>query len=122
MNLVTQMAAQNVRPSSAVKKQKTVPANEKTGRRDRVAFTLSTATRSAIDELRTLTDADSDSEVVRNAVRLHLTLLRAHVDGKVLMMKDEKHDVQMPVNLFTEAWSSCCKNSGEHVNAPRCYF
>jgi hypothetical protein len=103
MNLVTQMAAQNVRPSSAVKKQKTVPAYEKSGRRDRVAFTLSAATRSSIDELRTLTDADSDSEVVRNAVRLHLTLLRAHVDGKVLMMKDEKHDVQMPVNLFAEA-------------------
>jgi hypothetical protein len=77
-----------------------------TPRSKNVKFTISLSPKSAetLDELKKLTDASTDSEVFRNALRLHLTLLRAQLDGKQLLIRDEKTgDSMLPVTLFSPA-------------------
>ena len=57
----------------------------------------------ALDEIRRATDADTDSEVFRNAIRLHLTLLRAHFAGVKLYMKSAGSEESVPVTLFADS-------------------
>lgn len=68
-------------------------------------FTISLSPKSAqaLEELKELTDAATDSEAFRNALRLHLTLVRAHLDGKQLLVRDKKSGdtSSIPVTLFT---------------------
>lgn len=80
---------------AAQSKSRTESPNEK--------FTVSLSPRTAevIAELRELTDAATDSEVFRNAVRLHLTLLRAHIQGKQLLLRDSpESDTLTQITLF----------------------
>ena len=68
-----------------------------------VKFTISLSPKSveALEHLKEITDAATDSEVFRNALRLHLTLVRAHADGKQLLIRDsEAGDELIPVTLF----------------------
>jgi hypothetical protein len=69
-----------------------------------VKFTISLSPKSVeiLEELKEVTDAATDSEAFRNALRLHLTLIRAHLDGKQLLVKDKQSgDVAaIPVTLF----------------------
>jgi hypothetical protein len=72
-----------------------------------VKFSISLSPKSVeiLEELKEVTDAATDSEAFRNALRLHLTLIHAHLDGKQLLVKDKQSgDVAaIPVTLFTVA-------------------
>lgn len=50
------------------------------GRR-RFSITLSKKSADAFEWLKTMTDADTDSEVIRNALRIHHVLLQRHLTG-----------------------------------------
>jgi metal-responsive CopG/Arc/MetJ family transcriptional regulator len=71
--------------------------------RNRLTISLSEKSVRAFKEIRAITDADSDSEVFRNALRLYLGLIRAHQDGKKLYLRDEKDEAVYPVELFLPA-------------------
>jgi hypothetical protein len=73
------------------------------GRKKKITISLSEKTLRALDELRTVTDADTDSEVFRNALRLHLALIRAHAAGVELLMKRKDKEEIVPVTLFVDA-------------------
>jgi metal-responsive CopG/Arc/MetJ family transcriptional regulator len=73
---------------------------EKSTGRNRLTISLSEKSVQAFKEIRKITDADSDSEVFRNALRLYLGLIRAHQDGKRLYMKDDKDAAMYPMELF----------------------
>ena len=75
----------------------------KTGKRNRVTISLSDKSVRAFRELKEATDADSDSEVFRNALRLYLALLRAHREGKTVLLRDEKQGIVYPIELFLPA-------------------
>lgn len=76
------------------------PEEVKANRRNRVTISLSDRSMKAFREIKALTDADTDSEVFRNALRLYLGLLRAHKEGKVLFVRDEREGIVSPVELF----------------------
>lgn len=69
-------------------------------RKQRLTISLSENSFLAFNELKSATDADTDSEVVRNALRLHLALLRAYKSGKKLLVKDGDTENLIPVDLF----------------------
>lgn len=71
-------------------------------RKKKMTISLSEKSIRAFDELKRATDADTDSEVFRNALRLHLTLLRAHAAGVRLYMKRDNSEEVVPVTLFAE--------------------
>ncbi len=71
-------------------------------RKKKMTISLSEKSIRAFEELKRATDADTDSEVFRNALRLHLTLLRAHVAGVRLFMKRDNSEEVVPVTLFAE--------------------
>ena len=66
------------------------------------SIALSGKTVAAFDDLKKLTDADTDSEVFRNALRLHSTLLHAQMSGKQLYIQDGDNKSIIPVSLFAE--------------------
>lgn len=76
---------------------------EGAARKRKITISLSERSLRALEELRRATDADTDSEVFRNALRLHLTLLRAHASGVKLFMKRDGSEEAVPVTLFVEA-------------------
>ena len=71
-------------------------------RKKKMTISLSEKSIRAFEELKRATDADTDSEVFRNALRLHLTLLRAHLAGVKLYMKRDGGEEMVPVTLFAE--------------------
>lgn len=72
-------------------------------RKMRLTISLSEKSMEAFNEIKSWTDADTDSEVFRNALRLHLMLLRAHQNGTRLFLKRDGMEEVVPVNLFVEA-------------------
>jgi hypothetical protein len=72
-------------------------------RKKKITISLSEKTMRALDEIRRATDADTDSEVFRNAIRLHLTLLRAHFAGVKLYMRSDGSEESVPVTLFADS-------------------
>jgi len=72
-------------------------------RKKKMTISLSEKSVRAFEELKSATDADTDSEVFRNALRLHLTLLRAHLAGVKLFMKRDGSEEVVPVTLFAES-------------------
>lgn len=56
-------------------------------RKERLNITISKLTQDLINELRTATDADSDSEVIRNAVRLSYAINEATKEGAKLIIE-----------------------------------
>src|SRR5262249_52442595 len=58
------------------------------------------ASTQAFEELKSSTTARDDSEVFRNALRLHLTLLRAHSSGARLFLRPPGSQQYVPVELF----------------------
>jgi hypothetical protein len=71
-------------------------------RKKKITISLSEKSLRALEELRVATDADTDSEVFRNALRLHLTLIRAHAAGVQLFMKRDGKEEMVPVTLFAD--------------------
>jgi Arc/MetJ-type ribon-helix-helix transcriptional regulator len=71
-------------------------------RKKKITISLSEKSLRALDELRDATDADTDSEVFRNALRLHLTLIRARAEGVQLFMKRDGKEEMVPVTLFAD--------------------
>lgn len=67
------------------RKKAAIPTRNKVRRR--VSVALSEKSANAFDDLKTLTDAYSDSEVVRNAVRIHYALLRRQLAGEVIFIR-----------------------------------
>lgn len=57
--------------------------------KNRYSVTLSENTANMIRELKESTDADSDSEVFRNAIRLSYAILEAQKSGATLVLEDE---------------------------------
>jgi hypothetical protein len=76
------------------------------GRKRKITISLSEKSIAALEELRRATDADTDSEVFRNALRLHLTLVRAHAAGVRLFMKRKDSEESLPVTLFADDTSA----------------
>jgi hypothetical protein len=70
--------------------------------RKKITISLSEKSLRALEELRLATDADTDSEVFRNALRLHLALVRAHAAGVKLFMKRNDKEEIVPVTLFAD--------------------
>ena len=68
----------------------------------RLTISLSEKSMEAFNEIKKWTDADTDSEVFRNALRLHLMLLRAHQNGSRLFLKDDGKEESIPVTLFVD--------------------
>lgn len=54
----------------------------------------------AFRELQDSTDAKDETTVIRNALRLHLTLLRAHNAGTEILMRKKGSDQCEPADLF----------------------
>jgi hypothetical protein len=71
-------------------------------RKKKITISLSEKTMRALEELKRATDADTDSEVFRNAIRLHITLLRAHLAGVKLFMRRDGTEESVPVTLFSD--------------------
>ncbi|MFZ5738443.1 MAG: ribbon-helix-helix protein, CopG family [Pseudomonadota bacterium] len=71
-------------------------------KRLRITISLSEKSYEAFNEIKAATDADTDSEVFRNALRLHLMLLRAHQNGARLFMKRDGVEESIPVTLFVD--------------------
>lgn len=79
------------------------PTKQKPAGEQNVKFTISLSPRSvaALNKIKDVTDAATDSEVFRNALRLHLMLLNASIDGKKLIIRDEAgENAEVAVNLF----------------------
>jgi hypothetical protein len=55
---------------------------------------------SEFDKLKRLTDADTDSEVFRNALRLHAALVRAYLKGDTVQLRRKKGGGVETVALF----------------------
>ncbi len=70
--------------------------------KERFSISLSQASARAFSELKEMTDADTDSEVFRTALRLHKMLLRAHLDGQDFLLKDKETGKAITVNLFSD--------------------
>jgi len=66
------------------------------------SISLSAASAQAFLEIKEWTDADTDSEVFRNALRLQKTLLKAHRDGKRFLIQDSETGKSEVVQLFAE--------------------
>lgn len=71
-------------------------------KKERFTITLSQSAAKAFNELKEWTDSDTDSEVFRNALRLHKMLIRANKDGKHLLIRDAQTGELERVNLFTD--------------------
>ncbi len=72
----------------------------------RLTISLSEKSMEAFEEIKACTDADTDLEVFRNALRLHLMLLRAHRNKVRLFMKRDDGaggEEALPVNLFVDS-------------------
>lgn len=67
------------------RKKAAIPTRNKVRRR--VSVSLSEKSANAFDDLKTMTDAYSDSEVVRNAVRIHHALLRLQLAGVAIFTR-----------------------------------
>ena len=68
----------------------------------RFVLTLSEESAVAFFEMEEVTDADSDSEVVRNALRLHAYLLRQHQAGAKIFIRFMEDETPTEVSLFVE--------------------
>lgn len=75
---------------------------ERKRERERFSITLSGRTAAMFEELKGLTDADTDSEVFRNALRLHYMVVKAHEKGFGFYMKDPESGTIHPVLLGTD--------------------
>jgi Ribbon-helix-helix protein, copG family len=105
-------ASSGVAPTSEIvhrrRREPTVEAKKEASspvvgvRRKKVTISLSEKSLRALEELRLVTDADTDSEVFRNALRLHLALIRAHAAGVELFMKRDDKEEIVPVTLFAD--------------------
>lgn len=79
--------------------------------RVKFSVSLSEQTSRMFEELKQATDADTDSEVFRNALRLHLALIRAAQDGNKLFLKSRDSEDLVPLDLFgTYAPTSSCSS------------
>lgn len=58
-------------------------------KKERLSITLSQKTLQMISDLRISTDADSDSEVIRNSIRLAYALMKAQGAGASLKMESQ---------------------------------
>ncbi|MEW7008474.1 MULTISPECIES: ribbon-helix-helix protein, CopG family [unclassified Lentilitoribacter] len=84
---------------ATIKERKTRTSKPKQAK-ERFSISLSQSSAQAFEELKELTGADTDSEVFRNALRMHRMLLRAHMDGKRFLIHDEGNNSTTPLNLF----------------------
>lgn len=68
------------------------------GSKERLNITVSKLTMDMISELRDSTDADSDSEVIRNCIRLGYSMLLASRSGADLVV--EKDGERTKIEMF----------------------
>lgn len=105
MSVALRMPAEGAsrKTASTVDKKSDAGPGAYIARKRKITISLSEKSLEALDELRRATDADTDSEVFRNALRLHLVLLRAHAKGVELFMRraDNKEEI-VPVTLFVD--------------------
>jgi hypothetical protein len=71
--------------------------------RQRLSITLSYKSTDAFNWLKEATDADTDSEVVRNALRLHYALLKRHSDGSKFFVLEPGASDPTAIDLFHTA-------------------
>ncbi len=89
-----------LRPRSGKKQSKQDQLASALGRR-RFSITLSPKSAEAFDWLKEVTDADTDSEVIRNALRAHYVLLQRHVGGDTFFVCPAGKPEQMTkIDLF----------------------
>ncbi len=93
----TLAATDKRRPSKNVPRLQKKPAE---GRR-RFSITLSPKAAEAFDWLKEFTDADTDSEVIRNALRLHYVLLQKAEAGDLFFTAPASQPDQLTkIQLF----------------------
>jgi hypothetical protein len=68
------------------------------GDRRRLSITLSAKAAEAFEWLKRKTDADTESEVIRNALRLHYVLLQGAEEGDKFFVRSKDGDTQ--IDLF----------------------
>jgi hypothetical protein len=68
--------------------------------RRRFSITLSNETTQTFEWLKEVTDADTDSEVIRNSLRLQANLLKAHQQGATFYIQEGKNDEPRKIDLF----------------------
>jgi hypothetical protein len=66
----------------------------------KIMISLSPTSARAFEEIKFTAGVRTESEVFQNALRLHLTLLRAHSAGVRLFMKRDGSEECVPVALF----------------------
>lgn len=69
--------------------------------RQKYSITLSPKSSEAFKWLREVTDADTDSEVVRNALRLHYVLLKHDIAGAKFYIQEEGQP-PLYIDLFSD--------------------
>lgn len=65
--------------------------------KDRLNITVSKLTQEMISEIRESTDADSDSEAIRNCIRLGYALMKANEKGATIVVENDGERTQVPV-------------------------
>jgi hypothetical protein len=71
--------------------------------KQKITISLSPRSLAIMEALRELTDADTDSEVFRNALRLHLACVRAHQAGiELFVKKGDAEPIPVPLFVFVE--------------------
>jgi hypothetical protein len=73
--------------------------------RRKYSISLSKRSAEAFAWLKETTDSDTDSEVVRNALRLHSVLLHHHVAGDEFFVRSQKGGELVKINLFVSTTS-----------------
>jgi hypothetical protein len=69
--------------------------------RRRFSITLSPKSAEAFDSLKDITDADTDSEVIRNALRVHYVLLQRSIAGDAFFVcSPGEAGVMTKIDLF----------------------
>jgi hypothetical protein len=86
--------------SNGGRKRTSVKKRPESERRERYSITLSKKSSEAFDWLKTATDADTDSEVIRNALRLHYVLLQRHLAGDAFFIRKADGGELTQIDLF----------------------
>ena len=81
------------------------------GERRKFSIALSDRSVHAFDHIKNKTDADTDTEVFRNAIRIHAMLLSAHEDGKQLYIQDGETKIVVSLTFFADVSESRAKAS-----------
>lgn len=98
MSVLTATGVSDAKSTVRTRTKDTNGSSEPTRRK--LSISLSPRSSEAFEWLKEMTDADTDSEVVRNALRVHHVLLQRHLEGEEFFFRASKGGELTKVNLF----------------------